>query len=246
MTAASDPGRDYRTINPTEVIATAELLAARINDRFPGAGLYKVSQTVVALSREIGVDAQTMQAPILWVRILRVVTILAGLLVIGVVLTKLSFDRIDAGAIDIVQGIEAGLNTILIVGLGTITLFQMEVRIKRREVFRRLHELRSIIHVIDMHQLTKDPAALSGSFSPSAHSPRRTLTAPDLSRYLDYCSELLSITGKLAAIYAQSVDDDVVVRAVNDVESLGSNLSRKIWQKIMMIAEETGARRRGG
>jgi len=28
-----------------------------------------------------------------------------------------------------------------------------------------------------------------------------------LCRYLDYCSELLSLTGKLAALYAQSFSD---------------------------------------
>ena len=54
-------------------------------------------------------------------------------------------------------------------------------------------------------------------------------------RYLDYCSEMLSITGKLAALFAQSVNDEVVIEAVNDVETLGSNLSRKIWQKITML-----------
>jgi hypothetical protein len=97
-----------------------------------------------------------------------------------------------------------------------------------------------------MHQLTKDPAALSDDFKPSAHSPTRTLSAADLSRYLDYCSEMLSITGKLAALYAQSVNDDVVVQAVNDVENLGTNLSRKIWQKIMMIADKTAAGRKIG
>jgi hypothetical protein len=41
---------------------------------------------------------------------------------------------------------------------------------------------------------------------------------------------------------AQSVNDAIVVDAVpvdavlvNDIEELGSNLSRKIWQKITMI-----------
>ena len=54
---------------------------------------------------------------------------------------------------------------------------------------------------------------------------------------------MLSISGKIAALFAQSVNDDVVVGAVNDVEDLGSNLSRKIWQKITMI-EQIGKRRR--
>jgi hypothetical protein len=50
---------------------------------------------------------------------------------------------------------------------------------------------------------------------------------------------MLSITGKIAALFAQSVNDEVVVEAVNDIEALGSNLSRKIWQKITLI-EGTG------
>ena len=46
---------------------------------------------------------------------------------------------------------------------------------------------------------------------------------------------MLSITGKVAALFAQSVNDEVVIEAVNDIEALGSNLSRKIWQKITLI-----------
>jgi hypothetical protein len=46
---------------------------------------------------------------------------------------------------------------------------------------------------------------------------------------------MLSITGKVSALYAQAVPDMEVVNAVNDVEALGGNLSRKIWQKIMLI-----------
>jgi hypothetical protein len=56
-----------------------------------------------------------------------------------------------------------------------------------------------------------------------------------MSRYLDYCSELLAITGKLAALYSQAVPDEGVAQAVTDIELLGSSLSRKIWQKIGMI-----------
>ena len=46
---------------------------------------------------------------------------------------------------------------------------------------------------------------------------------------------MFSITGKLAALYAQAVNDEVVAEAVNDIENLGTNLSRKVWQKIMLI-----------
>jgi hypothetical protein len=57
----------------------------------------------------------------------------------------------------------------------------------------------------------------------------------ELTRYLDYCSEMLSLTSKLAALYAQNLPDPVVIDAVNEIESLTTNLSQKIWQKITIL-----------
>jgi len=57
----------------------------------------------------------------------------------------------------------------------------------------------------------------------------------ELTRYLDYCSEMLSLTSKLAALYAQELPDGVVIDAVNEIENLTGNLSRKIWQKISIV-----------
>lgn len=232
----------YRTLDPTLIIGTAERLEERVADRFPEAGLRKVAAELVALSRDLAGAASELEKPIWWVRILIGLAIAAGGSVFLFVGTFLSFDRISTGAFDFVQGIEAWLNTLLLAGLGFLALVRAEERIKRKRVFRELHGLRSLIHVIDMHQLTKDPGALSSGFKPTAHSPVRMTDGADLARYLDYCSEMLSITGKIAALFAQSVNDEVIVEAVNDVESLGSNLSRKIWQKIMMI-QEAGQRK---
>ena len=44
-----------------------------------------------------------------------------------------------------------------------------------------------------------------------------------------------SLTGKVAALYAQDLNDPVVVQTVNDIEMLATNLSRKIWQKIAIL-----------
>lgn len=98
-----------------------------------------------------------------------------------------------------------------------------------------LHRLRSIAHVVDMHQLTKDPEHALRPVATTASSPVRTLTRPQLARYLDYCSELLALTSKLAALHAQHLHDPVVLDAVNDIETLTSDLSRKIWQKITIL-----------
>jgi hypothetical protein len=56
-----------------------------------------------------------------------------------------------------------------------------------------------------------------------------------LTRYLDYCSEMLALIGKLSALYAERMRDGVVIEAVNDMETLTTDLGRKIWQKITLI-----------
>jgi len=46
---------------------------------------------------------------------------------------------------------------------------------------------------------------------------------------------MLSIIGKIAALYVQQFNDPPALAAVNEVESLTTGLSRKIWQKIMIL-----------
>jgi hypothetical protein len=247
------PGRDmaaavgndrYRHLDPRLIIATAETLERRVAERFPDRGLRRVAAELVTLSREVAVKSQEIARPIWKWRILTWLVIAAGVAALLFVGITLSFDRIATEeAFDFVQGIEASLNTVLIAGVGVITLTGLERRRKRASVSTHLYALRSLIHVIDMHQLTKDPSALSEDFRRTSQSPERMTDRAELTRYLDYCSEMLSITGKLAALFAQSLDDDAVARAVNDIEELGSNLSRKIWQKITMIEGHVAQRK---
>ncbi|TIM31500.1 MAG: hypothetical protein E5Y63_07695 [Mesorhizobium sp.] len=227
----------YRTLDAKLIIETAERLEKRVAERFPDAGLRGVAIELVSLSRDLAKAAKALEAPIWWLRGVVIVAIAAGAVMFLFVGTILPLGRISGthDAIQSVQGIESLINMIILAMLGFLALIRTEERIKRKQVFRKLHGLRSLIHVIDMHQLTKDPAALSTDFKPTSHSPARITDRADLARYLDYCSEMLSITGKIAALFAQSVNDDVVVDGVNDIESLGSNLSRKIWQKITLI-----------
>ena len=86
-----------------------------------------------------------------------------------------------------------------------------------------------------MHQLTKDPSKIIKKATSTASSPQKIMTAFELTRYLDYCSEMLSLTGKISALYAQKFNDPVVLSAVNEVEALTTGLSRKIWQKIVIL-----------
>ena len=90
-----------------------------------------------------------------------------------------------------------------------------------------------------MHQLTKDPTTMPEGINETASSERHSMSAFELMRYLDYCSEMLALTGKLAALYMQNVRDPLIIQTVNEIEDLTGNLSRKIWQKIMILNQPT-------
>jgi hypothetical protein len=111
----------------------------------------------------------------------------------------------------------------------------VESRVKRRRALAMLHQLRSLAHIVDMHQLTKDPERLMSrdeGFVPGASRPA---SGADLAKYLDFCSELLSLISKIAALLVQRFDDSVVLAGVNEIEGLTTGLSNKIWQKITIL-----------
>jgi hypothetical protein len=101
-----------------------------------------------------------------------------------------------------------------------------------------MHVLRSLAHIIDMHQVSKDPAWLhgQGGAGPLAGPPpKRAMNALELTCYLDYCADLLSVISKVAALYVQRFPDSPTLAAVDEVEGLTAGLSRKIWQKIVIL-----------
>ena len=136
---------------------------------------------------------------------------------------------------ELVQALESLINDVVFLGIGLVFLVGLEGRIKRRRILSALHELRSLAHIIDMHQLTKDPEHLISPDMQTPSSPARMLTHFEMSRYLDYCTELLSLSSKIAAVHLQAVNDPVVLSGVSDIEVLSSNLTNKIWQKINVI-----------
>lgn len=228
----------YRELKSDKILATIGKLEARIEERFPGSSLAKVCRELGEAGEAITAEAKQLREPIWWVwSLVAAMVVFAGLIFfwVGIVV---DFEQLATTPLRNVQGIEAALNTLIIAGVGLITVLSLENRLKRQRAIRALAPLRSLTHVIDMHQLTKDPSAVTSGAGPTKTSPKRNLTSGELMRYLDYCSEMLALTGKLAALYAQSVDDVEVVKAVNDTEMLTTNLSRKIWQKIMIIQPE--------
>lgn len=224
----------YRTLDSDKIVQTLDRLQQRIAARFPNAGLVKVCGELVEIARQSDRRARAISRPAYLLRLVTFAMIglgVATLCYLGllVIETKKSSDDLFST----IQGIEATFNIVVLMGAAMFFLVRIEERVKRARALQALNELRSIVHVVDMHQLTKDPMMIDGPRSSA--SPSRTMTAFELTRYLDYCSEMLSLTAKIAALYAQSTSDDVVIDAASGLSTLTTNLSSKIWQKITLV-----------
>ncbi len=102
----------------------------------------------------------------------------------------------------------------------------------------------SSAHIIDMHQISKDPGTEHLEPAPPGQTDHRTVQSDDqLALYLDFSSDMLSLVGKLAAYYAQHLNDRTVLEAVNEIEILTNGISRKLWQKVMIINQIADSRR---
>ena len=225
----------FRTLHVEQIIATLETLLRRIGERFPAASLAKVCAELIVVAGESRARTARIARPDYALRALAAVVVVGGLGLLGLGAGFLEVKREGTHVYGILQGIESGFNIILLMGAAVFFLVTLETRLKRRVAMDGLHELRSIVHVIDMHQLTQDPTTLTGAVRDTESSPKRTMSAYDLGRYLDYCSEMLSLIAKVAALYAQSSKDPVVVDAASDIGQITTNLSSKIWQKITLV-----------
>jgi hypothetical protein len=227
----------YRQVDAGSVLETVGRLRDRVRERFPDSGLAKVAAELHEVTRTSASRAEWSMRPLLPVRF--AIGALLLLIVVGLVMTVLSLAgsaRVhEASPFELVQTIEAGVNDLVFVAVAIFFLASLESRIKRSRLLTAIHELRALAHVIDMHQLTKSPDRTKLSGPDTASSPERILTPFELSRYLDYCSEMLSLLGKIAALYAQCTTDSGALTAVDQIEDLTSGLSRKIWQKLMIL-----------
>ncbi|MBX3443249.1 MAG: hypothetical protein KF774_12655 [Planctomyces sp.] len=226
---------NYKQLDPDLIVATTEQLCRRIRERFPTAGLNRCSEALLEITRQSKVRAAQIGAPMRRLRIGSGAAILLIVCVFVATVMQVRLDDKDLHSGELIQILEAGFNAVVLVGAIVVFLVTLETRVKRRRALRAIHELRSLAHIIDMHQLTKDPERLLHAGDDTASSPKRTMTQFELSRYLDYCSEMLSVCGKVAALYIQNFEDSESVVAVNDLEDLTSGLTRKIWQKIMIL-----------
>lgn len=232
---------NYKSLDASKIVATVESLQQRVNERFPEFGIGKVCEQLLEIARLAKKRSEWVSRPIL---ILRVGVVFLSLVIVGGVVMTLLALQLPVREFDLpqfIQVIEAGINDVIFMGIAIFFMTTLETRVKRSRALKAIHELRALAHIIDMHQLTKDSERVLPTGVRTASSPKLDMTPFMLNRYLDYCSEMVSVVGKIAALYVQKFDDGVVLDAVNEVETLTTGLARKIWQKIMILNARTAS-----
>jgi hypothetical protein len=226
----------YAELDPVRIVETSERLQHRIEERFPGSGLSRVAGELSDVARSAASVGDWLARPIRPVRILVTLGIAALAAVVLLALEARTIDFSNTPFSDAVQGVEALINDCIFVGIAVYFMLGIEQRVKRKRALGQLRVLRSFAHIVDMHQLTKDPERLDNrGGDDTASSPKREMSPFLLTRYLDYSSELLAVISMIAAIYVQRFDDAETMNAASAIEELTVGLSRKIWQKISIL-----------
>lgn len=224
-----------------ETIATLE---RRMTQRFPDRGLVGVVADLRSLTTDVADAADDIRGRLRWVRLASRIAALLVLAATVLVFVLASRDAVRAGpdrSFEWVPLIESTINDLVFAGLALWFLYALPQRVVRGHLLDLLHRLRSLAHIVDMHQLTKDPERLRPDFVPGVPGVDDGLDRGEMERYFDYCSELLSLIGKVAALCAEESRDSLVLTTVSDLETLTTGMSRKIWQKISLLPRE-GAR----
>lgn len=222
----------FRQLDPEKIIDTVRALHRRIEERFPGSGLGNVVAELQQAAEETVARTRWIQRPHLPLRAAAAVLTLAIFALLFGLLGQIRQFQFNDFT-NSVQALDSSIGSVVFIGAAVLFLVSWESRIKRNRSLKAIHELRALAHIVDMHQLTKDPESALGPKA-LAHQ-KRVMTAFDLARYLDYCSDAMALISKVAALYVQSFQDPVLLDAVDDVEDLTAGFSRKIWQKITIL-----------
>jgi hypothetical protein len=221
----------YRTLNATKLLETSDKLHRRIVNRFPDAGLGEVAGELTATVREGVKRAAQISSPNIPLRIgLFLLMVLIGVFVVLSLMQKEQGTALGRAW----QLLDATRGAAVYLVVMVVFFWSLETRFKRRKALAAIHELRSLAHVIDMHQLPKDPEQFTDR-EETIDVGDRKMDPEAMAHYLHFCTELLAIVSKIGQLYVQDFPDGTSLAAVDQVETLAANLSQKIWQKLMII-----------
>ena len=146
-------------------------LCRRIEERFPGSGLGQTCDDFFQFTKTSKKNIAWIVRPILWIRATAYVIIAATSILLIYSFTLIDF-KVKNTFAEWATIAEASFNDIILIGAAFFFLFTLENRIKRRRALKVLNEIRGFAHVVDMHQLTKDPQLVGTERKDTENSPK--------------------------------------------------------------------------
>lgn len=217
------PKNKNRKLRPDKLIATSLELAKWIRLEFPKAHLSDVADDVYALTTEAVAKAKNIARPMYWLRALLTLAF-AGLA--GGVYWHYT-NHTEQEFMDLLHSLKP-LGAF--VGGAVLFVITLETRVKRWKALKAIHELQSVVHIIDMHQLGKDPIIEKFRDDPEEHDKK-------IDQYLHCCTAMISIASKIGQLYIDHFYDAAATTAVNEFEAVATGTTQKIWSKILHLGQ---------
>jgi len=183
----------YRNLNADLIVDTCRMTQKRVSDRFTDSGLSKVAGEIVLVSEQAAGLETWLSKPHLPLRALAGVGIVSIFIIIASVAMHIKVSMTVGNIGEFLQGLDAAINEVVFIGIAAFFFLTLETRLKRQRALKSIRELRSLAHIIDMHQLTKDPERIAEPISDTARIAKRPQNPAELIRYLDHCSDLLAL-----------------------------------------------------
>lgn len=213
-------------LDPERLEAKIRELATACRSRFPDRGLPDRLDDLADLSADAAALADRVKGRTPLDFLIPAVAMLGILAVAGLIGISFSFRmEVPTSVLDVVEPLDAAVNLgILLLTFGFL-VYRIVAERRRGRLLAMVHRIRSLVHLFDMIQLTKN-------LEPAEDAP---LSIEDRVRYLDHCSQGASLASKCAALLIAHHPDPPLVVAVNEVESVCSGISQKIWAKIAVL-----------
>src|ERR1043166_368030 len=186
----------YRRLDSQKIVETVQALQRRIEGRFPGSGLGRIVAELLHVAEETVARTQWIQKPHLLLRCAAAVLSVVIIALLAGMLTHIRQFQFDDYT-NFIQALESSISSVVFIGAAILFLVSWETRIKRNRALKAIHELRALAHIVDMHQLTKDPESYFKPKAAPGSPPRRSMTPYELNRYLDYCSACMALSRKI-------------------------------------------------
>ena len=217
------------------VIATIDQLGGRIRARFADRGLPKAAAELRSAATEVtelGVHLRGRLRVLRWTARAASVLVALGMALVLVVAARDADLSGSVRSVDWVALVESTIQTLVFGGL-TLLFPQCPPRPTGKAPPAATPASPPVPRARHRHAPTdQDPERLRSDFEPTDATVAVDLTRAEMQHYLGYCSELLALVGKVAALCAEDSQDGLILETVSDIENLTNGMSRKIWQKI--------------